>query len=184
MIPGTTNLQRIAYTGGVTSIFAAAVQTNLYIPTEETFMVASFVIVVRALYVLLRKPITEWTDTEYNRLRDLIIKFCSKERQQVENSISTLESYRDALDVTKALFRMRREALETEVQLKAVLARTAFMNSQRALLEERTRALEETNREKVKVRNEALIQAVLQRLSDAEIQGRLLEKCVADLQKI
>lgn len=184
MIPGNTNLQRSLYTVGTGGIAAAGIYTNVYIPTEETFMVVSFVIVVRALYIMLRKPVTDWTDAEFNRVHKLMVDFFGQERSDIESSILQLESYRDAIDVTSGLFSMRREIINMEFQLKAILDKNMFLQTQRAILEEKTRSLEEKKNERVRARNEALIQAVLKKISEKEIQQRILEKCISDLKSL
>lgn len=64
--PGSTNVRKATYatiTGGITAFL---VSSGIYIPNDETLIVAAFIIVVRVLYVKLSPLITNLIDSGIN----------------------------------------------------------------------------------------------------------------------
>lgn len=66
--PGTTNFKKATYATLTAGLAAFLVTSGIYIPNDETLILAAFLIVTRVLYVKLSAPITNLIDSTINVL--------------------------------------------------------------------------------------------------------------------
>jgi hypothetical protein len=66
LFPGATNLRKATYatvTGGITAFLVA---NGIYIPNDETLILAAFILVTRVLYVKIGGPLANLIDSSIN----------------------------------------------------------------------------------------------------------------------
>ena len=98
--------------------------------------------------------------------------------------IAELESFRDLSAVTESFFATRRENLQLQAELDALLARNTFASGIKAKLDEAVRR--ETERIKAEKRSkaESLIAGLNAALKEPKMQEAILKKCLVDLEKM
>jgi F-type H+-transporting ATPase subunit b len=66
LFPGETMFSKTAYVTITTGLVSFLISKGIYIPNEETLVLISFLITVRALYNKLSKPISDYLENSIN----------------------------------------------------------------------------------------------------------------------
>ena len=104
------------------------------------------------------------------------------EKENIINSISEMESFRDHTDVTTSFYTTRHENILLEAELTALKDQHRFLSSLKQRLDETVRRERERAREERRVKVEALIEGINAALKDPKMQETILKKCITDLE--
>lgn len=66
MLPGDTAFSKTAYATIGTGLGAFLIAKGIYIPNDETLVLAAFAITIRALYTKLSGPVSEYLENSIN----------------------------------------------------------------------------------------------------------------------
>lgn len=66
MLPGDTAFTKTAYATIGTGLGAFLIAKGIYIPNDETLVLAAFAITIRALYTKLSGPVSEYLENSIN----------------------------------------------------------------------------------------------------------------------
>ncbi len=183
LFPGRTPISKAAIASATVAGFSAAMHSGLYIPSEETVMVVSFVLVVRSLQVLVGGKLAAWSQAQYTRFYSSLAAMRTQAERDVSSALERLRAYSDAADVASAVFGLRRGIVEMEARLAAAEARNLGIAEVRRVLEDAARAAQERRRSAARERAEALLRGVMERLADPEVQRRVLRDAISALSK-
>jgi len=182
--PGDTLARKATYATLTGGLMAFLVANGIYIPNDETLILAAFVLVARALYVKLASPIAKLIDGNIGATRLKLSASRENEMRQTDGEIGQLEELRDFAKVTAELFQIKSENLVLEAQLKELDERNTFLTGVRGQLEEAVRKAAEKRVAEKMALVEAIKEGVLKELQDPRMQERIMEKYIADLQSM
>lgn len=106
------------------------------------------------------------------------------EKENIINSISEMESFRDHTDVTSSFYTTRHENIILEAELAALKDQHRFLGSIKQRLDETVRREKERATEERRVKVQALIEGINAALKDPKMQETILRKCINDLEKM
>lgn len=182
--PGDTLVRKATYATLTGGLMAFLVANGIYIPNDETLILAAFVLVARALYVKMASPIAKLIDGNIETTRLKLSASREKEMKQTDEEIGQLEELRDFAQVTAELFQIKSENLVLEAQLKELCERNKFLTGIRQQLEEAVRKAAEKRVAEKKALVRAIKEGVLKELQDPRMQERILGKYIIDLQHV
>lgn len=106
------------------------------------------------------------------------------EKENIINSISEMESFRDHTDVTSSFYTTRHENIFLEAELAALKDQHRFLGTIKQRLDETVRRERERAKEERRVKVQALIEGINAALKDPKMQETILKKCINDLEKM
>lgn len=184
MLPGETAFSKTAYATIGTGLGAFLISKGIYIPNDETLVLVAFAITIRALYNKLSGPVSEYLENSINEMREKWLASSVAEKEQIINSISEMESFRDHTDVTTSFYTTRHENILLEAELAALKDQHRFLSGIKQRLDETVRKEKERAAEERRAKVEALIEGINAALKDPKMQETILKKCITDLEKM
>lgn len=182
--PGNTLARKATYATIVSGLTAFLVANGIYIPNDETLILAAFVIVSRFLYVKLSAPVAALLDGAIDEVRTRLSASRSHQLQSAIVEIGQLEGLRDFALVNESLLQTQSENIVLEAQLTELQEQGKFLAGIKAQLDERVRRAGEERVAQRRALVDAIMAGVMKELRDPQMQERILKKSIADLQKV
>ncbi len=184
MFPGDTNAKKAAYATLTGGLMAFLVANNIYIPNDETLILAAFTIVVRTLYVKLSGPLSDMIEAGINDVKAKMTSSRQVELQALEVEIADLEQFRDYSSVTEDLFKTRFANILLEAEYAELVERAKFFSVTKAQLDDAIRKYSEKKAREHREKINAIMAGVLKELQDPKLQSVILKRCLEDLKGI
>lgn len=184
MFPGDTNAKKATFATLTGGLMAFLVANNIYIPNDETLILAAFIIVVRTLYVKLGGPIADMIDAAINEVRTKMMSSRQLEMKGLEEEIADLEQFRDFPAVTQDLLKTRQENIILEAEYAELVERTKFLTQIKMQLDDAVRKYAEKKALERRQKIDAIMAGVLTELKDPKLQNAILQQCLEDLKNL
>ena len=184
ILPGKNIFSKTGIAASTAGAFTYLYQTGWYIPSEDTFALAGFALFARVFYMKFGQPISDYLGNEVMQIRDALLKQKSSIEIEAEKDLTILESFRDHADVTAALYDMKSENVKLEAEVARMLETVQFLQGIKTKLNEMVSKEKQRQEAARKAQNEAIMNELYQLLSKPEVQDRILQQCLSDLERL
>lgn len=114
----------------------------------------------------------------------MLAKSTEDQRTELEEEVANLRMFRDYPEVMDAYYQILLENVEMEAELEVLLARNAFINEQRTILNEAAKREAEFRIKVEKALFARMIDGVKRELQKPEMQQAYFEQCMQRLMEI
>ena len=103
-LPGSNLASKTAILSGGAGLSIAAISNEIYVLSEETIVMVSFLTVVWAIWNYLGPSYRSWAESHNDRVRNILDTARENHKTAVQSRIDSVKSVGGVVDVTKDLF--------------------------------------------------------------------------------
>ena len=182
ILPGKSLLTKSIWGASIVGASSLLTHYGYYIPSDDTYSMTAFFVLLRVLYLKLGQPLSQYLDQEIALEESRWNQARTQEKSKYSAQLEHLQSFKDLNEALKLVYEMRKSVLVMEEELKSLKARAQVRveilgAAQDLVKREQERIIEEQRIKRAQLREE------LDRLlADPLVQKRILTKAISDLE--
>lgn len=177
-------LAKGAITGGMSLLVACLINSGWYVPGEDSYAVAGFAVFARVFYMKLAKPISDYLGNEVWSEREAFIEKLRNSKEEAQQNLTILESFRDNLDVNAALFDVKKKNIKLEADIFSLTQSVQFLADIKSKLHE----LVAKEKQKKEAERREFLKSVNQELhrmlQKPDVQDQIMQQSLKNLETL
>lgn len=162
---------------------AYTVSNELYVANDETVIMAGFLIFATLIGRSVAKPYADWANSTIEKISGILNDARTGHTKAIQTRIDTVNEKKDVVDVTKALYAMAKETVQTEKEAFELKQKTQLAAEVKSVLDSWVRYEAQQRDAEQRLLAETVIKKVADTLRDEKSQKQILDNAVSELER-
>ncbi|TKY87937.1 hypothetical protein EX895_003033 [Sporisorium graminicola] len=183
-LPGNSLVSKTGWVTLGTGLTAVAISKEIYVANEETVILVGSLIFAVLVGRAITGPYKEWADSQIEKISKILNGARAKHTEAVQARIDSVESQKDVVGLTQALYSVAKETAQTEKEVFELRQKTALASEVKSVLDSWVRFEASEREQEQRELAASVIKKVQDSLNDEKLQKQILDNAVAEIESL
>ncbi|CDS81865.1 probable H+-transporting two-sector ATPase chain b precursor, mitochondrial [Sporisorium scitamineum] len=183
-LPGNSFVSKTGWVTLGTGLTAVAISKEIYVANEETVILVGSLIFAVLVGRAITGPYKEWADSQIEKISKILNGARAKHTEAVQARIDSVESQKDVVGLTQALYAVAKETAQTEKEVFELRQKTALAAEVKSVLDSWVRFEASEREQEQRELAASVIKKVQDSLKDDKLQKQILDNAVAEIESL
>ncbi|KIS66277.1 putative H+-transporting two-sector ATPase chain b precursor [Mycosarcoma maydis] len=183
-LPGNSLVSKTGWVTLGTGLTAVAISKEIYVANEETVILVGSLIFAVLVGRAITGPYKEWADSQIEKISKILNGARAKHTEAVQSRITSVESQKDVVGLTQALYSVAKETAQTEKEVFELRQKTALAAEVKSVLDSWVRFEASEREQEQRELAASVIKKVQDSLNDDKLQKQILDNAVAEIESL
>ncbi|SPC61949.1 probable H+-transporting two-sector ATPase chain b precursor, mitochondrial [Ustilago sp. UG-2017b] len=183
-LPGNSLFSKTGWVTLGTGLTAVAISKEIYVANEETVILVGSLIFAVLVGRATTGPYKEWADSQIEKISKILNGARTKHTEAVQARIDSVESQKDVVGLTQALYSVAKETAQTEKEVFELRQKTTLAAEVKSVLDSWVRFEASEREQEQRELAATVIKKVQDSLRDDKLQKQILDNAVAEIENL